>query len=69
MFYNCENQKCSLGPKMQNKPYFFLTGMGFPKCGGGVPNLEKIPTFSRFWWQTSLMCVDICEFVLLPIKM
>ena len=33
--------------------------MGFPNRGekgggGGGPHLEKIPTFSRFFWETSL---------------
>ena len=31
--------------------------MGLPNWGEGgvVPDLGKIPTFSRFFWQTSLM--------------
>ena len=36
-----EDQKCSKGPKMQNKPYYFLWMQGFPKNPvfflGGVP--------------------------------
>ena len=43
-----EDQKCSKGPKMQNKPYFFFLETGVPKRGGG-PTLgkysQKIPFF------------------------
>ena len=28
-----EDQKCSKGPKMQNKPYFFFWKQGFVKGG------------------------------------
>ena len=31
-----EDQKCSLGPKMKNKPnFFFFDNRGFPNWGGG----------------------------------
>ena len=30
-----EDQKCSWGPKMKNKPNFFFDNRGFPNWGGG----------------------------------
>ena len=44
-----EDQKCSEGPKMQNKPYMFFLETGVPKRGGGggVRHLGKIPQTSR----------------------
>ena len=36
---------------MQNKPLFFSQKHDIPKReGGGVPDLGKIPTFSRFFF-------------------
>ena len=35
---------------MQNKPYFFFWKQGFPKGGGGVRHLGKIPKKSRFFF-------------------
>ena len=37
----CENRKCSLVPKMQNKPVILLFALGF--LTGGVCYLGKIP--------------------------
>ena len=39
---------------MQNKPYFFLSQTWGTQTGrrGGVPDLGKIPTFSRFFSDT-----------------
>ena len=39
-----EDQKCSWGPKMKNKPNFFFDNRGFPNWGGGVRRLGIFPT-------------------------
>ena len=45
----CKNQKCSLGPKTQNKPLNFFWDGGLPNRGGGGltfgKNSQKIPYF------------------------
>ena len=46
-----EDQKCSEGPKMQNKPYIFFWKQGFLKRGGGGGSdiWEKFPKNPVFW--------------------
>ena len=51
----CENQKCSLGPKMQNKQYFFVENTGFQKGGRGVQHLGKIPKKSLSFFGCRLL--------------
>ena len=47
----CEDQKCSLGPKMQNSFNFFFQNRVFPKGGGGGSDVWELfpfnPVFSE----------------------
>ena len=47
--------KCKIN-HLNQQTIFFLHKHGVPKLGGGggVSDLGNIPTFSRFFWQTSL---------------
>ena len=59
----CKNQKCSLGPKTQNKPSIFFLNGGLPNRGGGggVRYLGKTPNKSRIFFLTgSLIIIVIC---------
>ena len=49
-----EDQKCSWGPKMKNKPNFFFDNRGFPNWGekreGGSATWEFFPHNPVFFW-------------------
>ena len=51
-----EDQKCSWGPKMKNKPNFFFDNRGFPNWGGGGSAAwEFFPHNPVFFLRTSLI--------------
>ena len=52
-----EDQKCSEGPKMQNKPYILFLETGVPKRGGGGGSdiWEKFPKLPV--WVASFITV------------
>ena len=58
-----EDQKCSEGPKMQNKPYILFLETGVPKRGGGGgPTFGKnSPNFPFGWRPLSLLCDINCN--------
>ena len=51
----CENHKCFLGPKMQNKPLFLDGGLLNRGAGwGGVPTLgKKLPNNPVFFYEVA----------------
>ena len=50
-----EDQKCSWGPKMKNKPNFFFDNRGFPNWGrGGSATWEFFPHNPVFFLTASL---------------
>ena len=54
----CENQKCSLGPKMQNNPLIFFLQKGGLGGGEGVCHLGKIPEKYRFFFWVLPLVID-----------
>ena len=48
-----EDQKCSWGPKMKNKPNFFFDNRGFPNWGGSA-TWKFFPHIPVFFWQRPL---------------
>ena len=60
-----EDQKCSWGPKMKNKPNFFFDNRGFPNWGGGGgPPLGNFPHIIPFFSLiTTLSCSHRQQFL------
>ena len=58
-----EDQKCSWGPKMKNKPNFFFDNRGFPNWGGGggppLGNFSHIIPFFSLITTLSFQSDDI----------
>ena len=63
-----EDQKCSWGPKMKNKPNFFFDNRGFPNWGGGPPlgNFSHIIPFFLWWRPLFILAVTYHVIFSLP---